>query len=99
MALDKQYSNNTIVFTAKIVPASSKTKISGLLGESLKINIASAPENGKANKELINFLAKTLNLTKKDIEIIAGLTNTRKKIKIHNCPPALFDNIINEKLK
>ncbi|MBL7106823.1 MAG: DUF167 domain-containing protein [Phycisphaerae bacterium] len=71
-----------IVFLAKIVPASSKTQISGVLDEMLKVKVSAAPEKGKANKCLITFLAKKLGLKKKDIEIISGQTNPVKKVQV-----------------
>ena len=48
----------------------------------LKVSIISVPEKGKANKELIAFLAKTFHLPKSAFEIISGLTDRCKKIKV-----------------
>ena len=53
-----------VVFTAKIVPASSQTSICGLLDGMVKIKISAAPEKGKANQCLIKFLAKQLGVKK-----------------------------------
>lgn len=50
--------------------------------ECLKVKIRAVPERGKANKELIQFLAKKLDIPKKNITIIAGEKNTLKLIKI-----------------
>ena len=49
--------NGGVVFTAKIVPGSSKTAISGLLDGMVKIKVSAAPEKGKANKAVIKILA------------------------------------------
>lgn len=76
--------DGTILFNAKIVPASSRTSISGTLDRMLKVKVAAAPEKGKANQALIEFLAKKLNLKKKDIKIISGQTNPVKTIQISN---------------
>lgn len=40
------------------------------------------PEKGKANKELIAFLAKKLKITKSSIQIISGELDRWKKIAI-----------------
>jgi hypothetical protein len=71
-----------VVFTAKIVPGSSKTAICGLLGDILKVKIAAAPEKGKANQALIYFLAKQLGVKKNAISIISGQTKPVKQIQI-----------------
>lgn len=70
------------VLVTKVVPNSHQNKIVGWQGKELKIRVAAPPQKGKANKELIKFLAKELNIANNDIEIIKGLTSSRKKILI-----------------
>lgn len=50
--------------------------------EYLRISVVSVPEKGKANKELIAFLAKSFHLPKSAFEIVSGVTDRCKKIKI-----------------
>jgi len=71
-----------VIFTAKIVPGSSKTAIAGLLNGALKIKIAAPPEHGKANRALIEFLAKKLGVKKNALTIISGKTTHLKQLKI-----------------
>jgi len=70
------------VFSVKVVPGSSKKAISGLLDGMLKIKISAAPERGKANRCLIDFLAKQLGVKKKSIKIISGQTNPVKSVQV-----------------
>jgi uncharacterized protein (TIGR00251 family) len=44
-----------VIFYIKAQPNSSKNKIAGILGDSLKINIKAPAVEGEANKELIEF--------------------------------------------
>jgi len=71
-----------VIFTAKIVPGSSKTAIAGTLDDMLKVKIAAPPEHGKANRALIAFLAKKLGVKKNAVTIISGKTSPLKQIKI-----------------
>ena len=48
----------------------------------LKINVISVPEKGKANKELLDFLAKKLDVAKSCLAVVAGQTDRFKKICI-----------------
>jgi len=48
----------------------------------LKINVISVPEKGKANKELLDFLSKMLDIAKSSIKIISGETDRYKKLMI-----------------
>ncbi len=71
-----------VVFTAKIVPGSSKTSLCGALDGMMKIKISAAPEKGKANQCLVEFLAKQLGVKKKTVRVIAGQTNPVKNIEV-----------------
>ncbi len=77
-----QQSANAVIFSVKAVPRSSKTVVAGLLGGMLKVKLAAAPEKGKANESLVEFLADTLGVKKNAITITSGLTSPVKTIQI-----------------
>jgi uncharacterized protein (TIGR00251 family) len=77
-----QQSANAVIFSVKVVPRSSKTAVAGLLGGMLKIKLAAAPEKGKANESLVEFLADTLGVKKNTVSITSGLTSPVKTIQI-----------------
>jgi len=77
--------DNDIYLVVKVVPGSSRTAVAGELGGMLKVKVASAPEKGKANSCLIDFLADKLSVKKKDIVIVSGKTNMVKQLRISNC--------------
>jgi uncharacterized protein (TIGR00251 family) len=64
----------------KVIPGSSKTEITGLHDGRLRIKIAAAPEDGKANECLAAFLAKLLGCRKKEIAIKSGEKSPRKTL-------------------
>ena len=70
------------MFTVKVVPGSSRTAVCGLLEDMLKVKVAAAPERGKANRRLIEHLAKQLAVKKGSIEIISGQTSPVKQVRI-----------------
>ena len=49
----------------------------------LLVNITISPEKGKANKKIISLLAKFFKVHQKQIEIIKGLKNKYKIIRIN----------------
>jgi uncharacterized protein (TIGR00251 family) len=71
-----------VVFTAKVIPGSSRTAVCGLLGEMVKVKVAAPPEKGKANQSLIEFLAEKLGVKKSNISIISGQTNPIKQVQV-----------------
>jgi len=70
------------MFTVKVVPGSSRTQIAGLMGQMLKIKVAAAPEKGKANDCLVDFLAEKLGVRKNAIAIVSGHTSPVKQIRV-----------------
>ena len=71
-----------IVISVKVVPGSSRTESAGLHGQAYKIKIAAPPEKGKANKMLIDFFAKQLNIKKNAVQIKNGKTSSIKQISL-----------------
>ncbi len=71
-----------VVFTAKIVPGSSRTVVAGVLEDMIKIRVAAPPEKGKANQCLIVFLAQQLGVKKNAIEILSGHTHPVKQVRV-----------------
>jgi len=77
--------NNSVVLSVYAVPGSSRTEIVGTYGNALKIKLKASPVDGAANKELVNFLAKKLKISKSNIKIISGLKQKRKVLSLSNC--------------
>ena len=55
---------NDVLLPVKAVPNASRSRLMGEWNEHLKIAVASPPEKGKANKAIIELLARTLGLPK-----------------------------------
>ncbi|GAB6045986.1 hypothetical protein JCM11957_15850 [Caminibacter profundus] len=71
--------DNKILINIKAQPNSSKNKIAGLYGDSLKINIKAPAVEGAANKELIKFVSKLFKVSKSDITL-KGESSKRKQL-------------------
>ncbi len=71
-----------MVFSVKVVPGSSRTVLCGILDGMVKIKVAVPPEKGKANRCLIEFLAKKFGVKKSAVKIIAGETKPVKQVRI-----------------
>jgi len=70
------------VFTAKVVPGSSRTAFCGVLDGMIKVKVSAAPEKGKANRCLIAFLAKKLGVKKNAVTIVSGAGSGVKQIRV-----------------
>jgi uncharacterized protein len=79
-----------VVFTAKIVPGSSRTTVAGVLDDMVKIRVAAPPEKGKANQCLVAYLAGQLGVKKNQIDILAGQTNPVKQVRVAGISAAML---------
>jgi uncharacterized protein (TIGR00251 family) len=68
----------------KAVPGASKTGFAGIRDKRLRVRIAAAPEDGKANEELVHFVAKALSCPKRDIRFASG---EKSRLKTLALPP------------
>ena len=80
-----------LIIEVKVVPQSGKNGWKLESGR-LKCYLKSAPERGKANSELIDLIAKALNIPKYHVTIISGATIRLKCIKIE--APVSFDRLV-----
>ncbi|MFH1315072.1 MAG: DUF167 domain-containing protein [Candidatus Uhrbacteria bacterium] len=72
-----------MILTVHVQPNAQENKVVAWIdNNNLKIKIAAPAKEGKANKMLINFLAKQLGIAKSLIQINWGLTGQVKQINI-----------------
>ena len=68
-----------LIIKIKIIPNSSKNDII-LEDEFIKVKVTAQPIENKANKALIEFLAKKFKVPKTSIEILKGDTSKEKTL-------------------
>jgi uncharacterized protein (TIGR00251 family) len=71
-----------VVLPVRAQPGAGKNAIRGEQNGMLKVSVTQVAEKGKANKSLIDVLAKGLGLKRSQIELIAGETQAQKKFLI-----------------
>ena len=65
-----------------IQPNASRTEIIGLYQDRLKIRIQAPPIDGKANTEIIKFLANIFGVPKSSVSLVAGTSGRGKLAEI-----------------
>ena len=72
----------------KVTPGARKNEILGWeddypqIGRVLRVKIAAPPVEGKANKEIVAFMAKSLGIPKSAVELLHGSTGRIKLIRV-----------------
>lgn len=75
-------SSHAVTFSVLVVPRASKNQIVGKQGDQVKIRLNAPPVDGRANEALVKFLAASLGVSQRQIEIVAGVSSRRKVVRI-----------------
>ena len=78
-----------------VVPGAKKTAIAGLHGDRLKVKVAAPPEKGRANEELLEFLARALKVPRQAVHLTSGAASRAKVIAVHDLSPDLRSRLTN----
>ena len=79
----------------KVNPGASKTQILGIEDGVYRVRVAAPPVKGKANKELVRYLARLLGVRKGDIEVSSGEHARTKTITIKGIQTQEVTEILN----
>jgi len=82
-----------MLLTVKVFPGAPKTAFKRFANGILYISVAAAPQKGKANGELVRFLAEKLKVSANDIKIVSGGAGRLKRVKL-----PIPENILAERL-
>jgi uncharacterized protein (TIGR00251 family) len=66
----------------KAIPNAPRNEIVGWLGDALKVKVHAPPVEGRANEVLCEFLADTLKLPRRAVQVMRGDTSRQKLMRI-----------------
>lgn len=81
--------DNAVLLPVKVVPGASRTRCLGEWDGRARIAVAAPPESGKANKALLEFLARQLDIKRNALAIEAGTSSPIKTVRIDRVRPEL----------
>lgn len=82
-----QKKDDCVLFCIKLTPRAAHDRVQGILYDPkgqpfLKISVTAPPVDGRANKAVIQFLAKKMNIEPTMLSFVRGETNNYKVLKI-----------------
>ncbi len=87
-------SSEGITIALKVVPRAKRDEIVGVEGDALKVRLTAPPVEGKANEELVKFLAKKLDVRRGDIEILHGETGRHKLVRVRGISGSRIEAVL-----
>lgn len=82
MAWFRSDGQNDFVLSLYIQPGAKHTEATGLHGDAMKIKLAAAPVEGKANAALLDYLAECFEVPRNQVVIKRGEKSRRKIVVI-----------------
>ena len=89
---------DVIHIALKALPGASKTEFAGIKDERLRVKVAAAPEGGRANAELVSFIAKTMRCPKGDVVLLQGEKSRLKTLAVPVACKVQLEKIIGKML-
>lgn len=71
-----------IRITFHVQPKASRTELAGKHGDAVKVRIQAPPVDGEANAELLRFVATSLGVSGREVELISGASSRRKVVEV-----------------
>jgi len=72
----------TLQLTLHVQPGASRTEVTGTHGDALKVRLAAPPVDGKANAELLRFLAEVFGVPRRNVTLLRGESSRAKVVRI-----------------
>jgi uncharacterized protein len=74
------------ILPVRAQPGARKAGILGEYAGALKVAVTAPPEDGRANKALIDLLARALNLKRSQVKLLSGETSRGKRFLVQGMP-------------
>lgn len=69
-------------FPVRVQPRASRTEIAGTHQGALKVRLQAPPVDGAANEALVEFLAESLGVPRRMVEIVSGASSRTKVVEV-----------------
>lgn len=76
-----------VLLRVKVVPGASRSRVAGLHGDRLKVQVAAPAEGGKANRAVCALLADLFSVPVRKIRVSAGTSSPLKLIAVEGVSP------------
>ena len=91
--------SNGVRLTVHVKPLRNETKLLCEPDGTLTLHVAAPPVKGKANREIVRWLSKSLRISSSNVQLIAGFHSNLKVIEITGMTEAEITAVLGIKCK
>ena len=70
------------MLSVRVQPGASRTELAGHYGEALRVRVAAPATDGRANAELVRFLAAVLGVPRSAVALVRGHGSRDKQVRV-----------------
>lgn len=83
LLIDQLRKEGSVTVAVRAKPGAKRTEVTDVLSDgSVKISVRSAPQDGKANEELLRLLAEMFAVPMNNVELLSGGSARQKRVRI-----------------
>ena len=71
-----------VAIVVRVIPRAGRSGLAGTRGDAFLVRLQSPPVEGAANEELIEVLARALQVPKRAVTIVAGDRSRLKRVQV-----------------
>jgi len=71
-----------VILNIRVIPRAGRSGIAGTRGDAILIRLKAAPVEGAANEELVEVLADSLRVPKRNVTIVSGERSRLKRVRV-----------------
>jgi len=83
-----------VTFAVRVTPRAKRNALAGVRGESLKVQVTAPPEDGRANEAVIELLAETLGVKRRQVGIVSGASSRDKVVRVTGMACAALESAL-----
>ena len=87
VAIEVRAKDGAVEFGVHVSARDSRPGVGGEHARRLRVRVSSAPERGRANKEVVSLLARALGAKRREVKIVSGLTWRDKLVRVAAADP------------
>jgi uncharacterized protein len=74
--------DGSLLLKIHVQPGARRTEVAGLHGDALKVRVAAAAVEDRANEALVAFIAQRLGVARRDVAIASGARSREKRVEV-----------------
>ncbi|HEY5791097.1 MAG TPA: DUF167 family protein [Gammaproteobacteria bacterium] len=77
-----RWDGDDLLLTLHVQPGAVRSELAGLHGTALKVRVAAPPAAGRANRELLAFVARLFAVARNRVRLEQGASGRSKRVRV-----------------